>query len=82
MNYLFFEGIIIIFAFINFFFFCQNLSAKHEIFETDLETHRRTAQEIEEAGKKLVEEKNYHSDKIGQRLVQIKVSQLRQLCTI
>ena len=43
------------------------------MFETDLSSRQRQAQGIEEMGKKLVEENNFNEDKIGLRLVQLKV---------
>lgn len=44
---------------------------KHDAFETDFQAHRDRCQDINGAGKSLVEEGNHHMDSINQRCQQL-----------
>ncbi|XP_044730361.1 spectrin alpha chain isoform X3 [Chrysoperla carnea] len=49
----------------------QGLLKKHDAFETDFAVHRDRCTDICDAGLKLINEKNHHSDSISQRCQQL-----------
>lgn len=51
----------------------QGLLKKHDAFETDFAVHRDRCTDICDAGLKLINEKNHHSDSISQRCQQLQV---------
>lgn len=52
----------------------QGLLKKHDAFETDFAVHRDRSADICNAGAKLTEAKNHHSESIAQRCQQLQVN--------
>merc|ERR1712079_867336 len=50
----------------------QGLLKKHDAFETDISVHGDRCTDICEAGQKLIDERNHHSDSIAQRCEQLR----------
>ncbi|KAL3280132.1 hypothetical protein HHI36_017636 [Cryptolaemus montrouzieri] len=59
----------------------QGLLKKHDAFETDFHAHRERCKDISDAGKRLVEQGNHHTDSINQRIqtLQSKLDHLASL---
>nr|NVI69338.1 alpha spectrin [Cucujiformia] len=59
----------------------QGLLKKHDAFETDFQAHRDRCNDIEEAGRRLVDEGNHHSEAVLQRCAQL-TSKLETLAAL
>nr|NVI69325.1 alpha spectrin [Cucujiformia] len=59
----------------------QGLLKKHDAFETDFQAHRERCKDISDAGRRLIEQGNHHTDSINQRIATLQ-SKLDHLASL